>query len=361
MNDIRSTAETIKVQSATQKKDIIVVSGSNGLIGSALINRITESFQVVGLDHSGNPYPHKTVECVCMDITSEKSVQAAFERIKYIGVNKIASVVHLAAYYDFSGKPSPLYKKITVDGTERLLKILQQFEVEQFIFSSSLLVYKPTKPGIKITEDSPLEPKWDYPKSKVETEKILHEKRNHIPVLNFRIAGIYDEMADSIPIVNQIQRIYEKQLTSHLYPGDVTHGNPYLHLDDLISAISKAIEKRKSLPPEITINLGEPDTMSFMDLQQTIAELIYGKKWKTIIIPKWFAKAGAWLQNIFGNAFIKPWMIDMADDHMEIDISRANELLDWQPQHSLRNELPKIISALKANPEQWYKKNKLKK
>ncbi|MBO1687962.1 NAD-dependent epimerase/dehydratase family protein, partial [Clostridium butyricum] len=67
--------------------------------------------------------------------------------------------------------------KITVKGTERLIKFLQDFEVEQFIFSSSMLVYKSSSPGVKIVEESPLEPKWDYPKSKVTTEKILHEKR----------------------------------------------------------------------------------------------------------------------------------------------------------------------------------------
>ncbi len=54
-------------------------------------------------------------------------------------------------------------------------------------------------------------------------------------------------------------------------------------------------------------------------------------------------------------------MIDMADDHMEIDISKAKELLDWKPEHSLRNELPKMISVLKADPEKWYKQNKLNK
>jgi nucleoside-diphosphate-sugar epimerase len=33
--------------------------------------------------------------------------------------------------------------------------------------------------------------------------------------------------------------------------------------------------------------------------------------------------------------FIKPWMIPHADDHFELDITRARELLGWQPQHRL--------------------------
>jgi len=46
-------------------------------------------------------------------------------RIRYAYGERIASGIHLAAYYDFSGEPSPLYDEITVRGTERLLRALQ--------------------------------------------------------------------------------------------------------------------------------------------------------------------------------------------------------------------------------------------
>lgn len=129
------------------------------------------------------------------------------EKVRANFGNRIASVIHLAAYYDFSGKPSSLYQEITVGGTEKLLEVLKSFEVQQFVFSSSMLVYKPTKPGQPINEDWPLAPSWDYPQSKVETEKIISEKRGNIPSVILRIAGVYNEEGNSIPIANQIQRI----------------------------------------------------------------------------------------------------------------------------------------------------------
>ncbi len=52
-------------------------------------------------------------------------------------------------------------------------------------------------------------------------------------------------------------------------------------------------------------------------------------------------------------------MIDYADDHYALDISRAENLLNWTPQHSLRETLPKMIDALKADPIGWYRENKL--
>ncbi len=345
----------------TISKGLIVVTGSNGFIGSALINRLAETYSGIGLDIAFSTIAPKTYECVCMDITSEKSIRSAFERILFAYGNKITSVVHLAAYYDFSGKPSPLYKKINVEGTERFLNVLQEFEVEQFIFSGSLLVYKPVLPGEKIIEESLLEPQWSYPESKVETEKILFLRRGKIPVLDLRIAGIYNDAGNSLPIVNHIKRIYEKQISSHFFPGNTTHGSPFLHLDDLVEVIGRAIEKRKELPSEIIINLGEPETMSYIELQKTIGKLLYNKEWKTYTIPKILAKAGAWAQNFLNDEFIKPWMIDMADDHMELDITKAKKILEWEPNFSLRQTLPKIIQSLKADPESWYKKNKIEK
>jgi nucleoside-diphosphate-sugar epimerase len=70
---------------------------------------------------------------------------------------QIASVVHLAAYYDFSGEPSPKYDEVTVRGTERLLRAFQAFHIEQFIFSSTMLVHAPSEPGQRINEYWPIE------------------------------------------------------------------------------------------------------------------------------------------------------------------------------------------------------------
>lgn len=343
------------------EKELVVVSGSSGLIGTALINKLAEQYRVVGLDNIGYPFPPITAECVCINITSDESMKNAMNRIEYGYGNHVASVIHLAAYYDFSGRPSPLYENVTVQGTERLLRVLKGFKVDQFIFSSSMLVYKPSEPGQKITEDSPLEPKWDYPESKVKTEKILHEQRGDIPVMKLRIAGTYDERGNSIPITNQIQRIYENRITSHFYPGDRSHGNVFVHLEDVIDAILGAVNKRNELPEELTINIGEPETLSYGTLQNLIGKAVYGKEWNTNRIPKPLAKAGACVQDLFGDSFIKPWMVDLADDHYEIDISRARQLLGWEPKHSLRDTIPRMIGFLKTDPERFYKENDLRK
>lgn len=342
-------------------KSVVLVTGSSGLIGYSLCQLLAKHYQVLGFDRDGYPYPPPEAECVCVDLSSDRSVKCAFERVRYAYGERIASVIHLAAYYSFSGEPSPLYEKITVRGTERMLRELKNFEVEQFVFSSTELVHVPTVPGEPINEDSPIDPKWDYPKSKVETEKLIHEKHGSIPVVILRIAGVYTDCGESIPLAHQIQRIYERQITSKLYPGDITHGQAFVHLDDVLDALRRTIERRKQLPADTTIIIGEPETLSYDELQRTFGRLIHGEEWETREIPKAAAKTGAWLEDHvpFHDAFIKPWMIDRADDHYELDITRAREVLGWEPKHSLRDTLPKMVAALKANPEQFYCENKL--
>lgn len=343
------------------QKPVVVVTGSSGLIGCALCQLLAKDDQVVGFDRDGYPYPPAEAECVCVDMSADASVKRAFERVRHAYGERIASVVHLAAYYSFSGDQSPLYEKITVRGTERMLRELQNFQVEQFIFSSTELVHAPTEPGKPINEDSPLDPKWDYPKSKVETENLIHEKHGKIPVAILRIAGIYTDNCDSIPLAHQIQRIYERQITSKLYPGDITHGQAFVHLDDVLDALRSTIERRTQLPLETTMLIGEPETLSYDEMQRTLGRLIHNEEWETREIPKAAAKAGAWLEDHvpFHDAFIKPWMIDLADDHYELDITRARTLLGWEPKHWLRETLPQMVAALKADPEKFYCDNKL--
>ena len=347
--------------SRNNEKQVIIVTGSSGLIGSRIIKRLASDYRIVGLDKEGNQHPHRKADCINFDITDADSIKSTMERIRNGYGDKIASVIHLAAYYDFSGKPSPLYEEVTVKGTEKLIDALHDFQVDQFIFSSTNLIYKPTEPGKKINESSPVEPNWDYPESKVDTEELIRKKRGKMPVVLLRLAGVYDEWTHSIPIAHQIQRIYEKQFTSHFFSGDVTHGNVFLHMDDLLDAIEKTVDKRKSLPEEIAINIGEPVTPSYQQLQDKIGLLIHGEEWKTYEVPAPLAKAGAWTMDLFGDPFIKPWMIDRADDHYELDISRAEKLLGWTPKHNLPDTLPEMIKNLKADPEKWYEENKLEK
>lgn len=341
----------------------IVVTGSSGFIGRALCTALLhDGHRVVGLDRpDGNEPPPGVVSVPC-DLASTSSVEQAASKIAE-ALPQIASVVHLAAYYDFSGEPSPLYEEVTVRGTERLLHALEPLHAGQFIFSSTMLVHAPCEPGEHIDEDWMVDPTWDYPKSKLTTERLILAQRGELPVVLLRIAGVFTDDCDSIPLANQIQRIYERRLTARVFPGNIHTGQSYLHLSDLLVAVNDVIARRGELPAQSTMLLGEADPMTYDELQRSIASLIHGERdWDTVQIPKAVAKGGAWVQDKIPGVeepFIKPWMIDLADEHYALDITRAQALLGWSPKRRLRDTLPLMVAALSANPTAWYHRNKL--
>lgn len=345
------------------KDGVVLVTGSNGRIGSAVMQRLRKRFdQVVGFDRKAPALPPPDCTRISVDIGSDVSVREGLDLLRAHHGTKITAVVHLAAYYDFLGKPSPQYDAITVDGTARLLRGLREhFVVEQFVFSSTMLVHQPAEPGQVINEDWPLGPTWAYPESKVKTEALIRRERGPIPAVLLRFAGVYDDVCHSPPLANQIQRIYERQLASRLYSGSTSHGQAFIHLDDVVDAIERSIARRGQLPSEAAILIGEPQTLSYDELQHTFQRLIHHQSWESHHVPGFLAKAGAWLQDHLPgqDSFIKPWMIDRANDHYALDITRAKTLLDWTPQHSLRTTLPKMVAALLADPIGWYREHGL--
>lgn len=347
---------------AEGQKEVILITGCSGRIGFKAAERFSKDYQIVGFDVLLAAHL-PGVELVAMDMATDKGVQEALDYVMKNYGRRIASVIHLAAYYSFATKWSSQYDRITVEGTRRLLKGLQSFAVEQFIFSSSMLVHRPCHPGEKITEDSPLTTAWGYPLSKVQTEELIRKERGSIPSVILRIAGVYDDTCHSIPLSNQMQRVYENQLESHLFAGDVSHGASFVHMDDVIEALSLCVKRRSALPQELTLLIGEPETLSYDAIQRQMQRLLHGKEWKTWSVPKPIAKIGAWLQEhlpFMKKSFIKPWMIDFADDHYSLDISAAKKYLGWEPKHQLEKTIPLWAQELQKDPVMWYDENRLR-
>jgi len=349
----------------THDRDIVLITGAMGRIGRDLARRLGKRYRIVGLD-----LPAAAAgDCVACDLTDDASVDLALSEIEGTHGRRIASVIHLAAYFDFTGQDSPLYEAVNVEGTRRLLRALQAFEVEQFVFSSTMLVHAPVSSGELIDESSPLGPRWAYPRSKAETEEMIEEEAGGIPVLILRMAGLYDKQSAVPTLSHQIARIYERRLESHLYPGDMTAGQAFLHHDDMLDLFERAVDRRRELPARQTLLAGEPEVLNYGALQRQIAQLIHGDEdWDTRMVPDALARIGARLQveaePVVPDAydegqtpFIRPFMVDMASDHYALDISRARDVLGWEPQHRISERLETLTEALKTDPAGWYAAN----
>jgi len=348
------------------KKPIILITGAAGRIGSALTRSLQSEYFVVGLDL----VPAKEADLsYTFDLTSEESVQLVLEKMAQGRTRNIAAVIHLAAYFDFSGEDSPAYRAVNIDGTRNLLKALQAFDVERFIYSSTMLVHAPTVPGRKITEDSPLGPRWVYPQYKAETEAVIEKDAGGIPYTLLRLAGLYDDQTCVPTLAHQVARIYERNLQSHLGTGDTSVGQAFLHNEDMLDAFVRTVDRRQQLPQRHALLIGEDRTESYEALQNRIGELLHGAEdWRTIVVPRPLAKTGAWLEEKVAPVipedfekgqmpFIRPFMVELASDHYDIDTSQAEELLGWRPRHYIYEGLEKITASLKDDPAEWYGAN----
>lgn len=346
---------------------LVLVTGANGAIGSALVKALQGRYAAVGLDYKCQGSP---IECIEADISNLDSLTAAIAEFRKRHGDQLAAVVHLAAYYDFTGEENPLYRTVNVEGTGHLMAALQGLRVERLVYTGTMLVHKPTVPGLPLNEHSPLEPKWAYPKSKAEAEEAIRQGAGSMPYAILRLAGMYDEMCHAPTLAHQIQRIREGGLESHVFPGNTSHGQSFVHRDDLIDAIVRTIDARDRLPRQLTLLIGEPSVMSYEALQQELGQLIHGDAWATRSLPKPLAKVGAVAQDLLEKLtpdavdqgrkpFIRPFMVSLADDHFELDITRARQFLGWEPRHALRNELPNMVRNLQRDAAGFYRANKL--
>jgi nucleoside-diphosphate-sugar epimerase len=121
------------------------------------------------------------------------------------------------------------------------------------------------------------------------------------------------------------------------------------------------VECRHDLATQDRFLIGEPDLMSYVELQEEVGRLIHGKAWPTIRVPKIVANVGAkalrQLADDDEQQTVKPWMIELANEHYPIEISKARHQLGWEPQRRLKNTLPSIIDSLQEDPLRWCRVN----
>src|SRR5690606_6938184 len=347
-------------------KPIVLITGAAGNIGRSLADALVDAYQVVVLDRAGKKAPFPLIG---VDLGDQGWVDAAIEQFRREHGEHIASVIHLAAYFDFSGADHPLYTEVNVEGTRRLLRALQALTVQQFVFSGTMLVHAPGKPGQPISEAQPLAPAWAYPLSKAAAEEVIRAEHGAIPVVFLRLAGLYDETTSVPTLAHQIARIHARDLQSYFYAGPAGAGQSMLHREDMLDAFRRTIDRRSRLPDGISILIGEPGAIGYGALQDELGYLIHGSEdWPTLRLPQVAAAAGAWAQGqlepVVPDAldggekpFVKPFMMRLADDHYELDVRRARELLGWQPRHWIRDGLPAMVNAPKQDPAGWYKAN----
>ncbi|MEN9810304.1 MAG: hypothetical protein RLZZ488_1871 [Pseudomonadota bacterium] len=335
-------------------KPWIVVTGSSGLIGSELVNRLSEFYEVAALDVSPPRIRDEKgrVSYFEVDLGDPQAIREFFETNK----RPVQGLVNLAAYYNFLNRPS-LHCERLKRGLYELARAYRSLRLPEscFIQASSMACLEPVANGVLIGDDAESHPRWEYPRFKKESEDILRRELADENYVEMVLAGVYTDFCELVPLYQFIESHLRNKIQRFFYPGDGNQGLTYVHLSEVCEAIERQL-KAKVMRRRLLI--GEPEPTTYRQIATIIDLQIHGFVIPKIRVPKWFARFGAFiLSKLFKREFYQPWMIDFAQEHYHFSLQALSQQLNWTPSRRLRDELPAMIHNAKQKPEKWRELN----
>lgn len=152
------------------KPQRILITGHDGYLGSVMSPHLASSgYEVIGLD-SG-------FFSECTLVPDAQKIQAFRKDIRDLtpkDLEKIDAVIHLAALSnDPIGNLNDSWTEdINYRASVKLAELSRAAGVKRFLFSSSCIMYGAAD-TLVVNEDSPLDPKTEYARSKVKAEQAL--------------------------------------------------------------------------------------------------------------------------------------------------------------------------------------------
>ncbi len=311
-------------------RQTVLISGASGVIGTALIARLNKKYNIIGIDKILHKDRDNSVLWHKVDISDKKLLRNVFREIKVKTSGRIDYVFHLAAYYDMANKENRMYREVNENGTRYLLDNLISFNVNNFIFTSSTVVFKPTSSDEKLNEDSDLSTFMHYGNSKIAGEKIISEYRKKIKATIFRLSAVYSQDCRSIPLANQIAFIWKRCFGYRILPGKGVGGISYIHIKDVLDAFEKSMLMAKAIPSGSMMILSEENLLSNNELSDLISREINGKNLNLIHLPGWIVWLCIYAVSNFHSLtgryyFFKPWMLKLTDRKYLFNIDKAKK------------------------------------
>ena len=219
----------------------VLLTGASGGIGSEVLKQLYLSKK-----YTISVFDIKTPKSVKIFSAYSNEIEIIFGDISKLEDIKAACigkdiVIHLAAVIPPVADEQPkLAHKINVLGTENLVRLLEQYSPEAFLFySSSISIYgdRVANPNIKITDALIPSEGDEYAKTKIRTEKLIEKSK-----LNWSIFRLCAVMGNH-------------KVSKLMFHQPLNTSFEIATLEDTARAFVNAIEKRTELSKRI-FNLG---------------------------------------------------------------------------------------------------------
>jgi len=280
----------------------ILVTGGAGYIGShTCVELLNNNYDVIVVDNLCNSSKEslnrvktitgKEVTFYQQDILDESALANIFSE------HDIDAVIHFAGLKAVGESVEmPLeYYQTNLTGTLVLFKVMRDFNVKNFVFSSSATVYGDPH-TVPITEEFPLSATNPYGRSKLIIEEISHDlfvadSSWNIALLRYfnpvgaHKSGLIGEDPNDIPnnLIPYISQVaVGKREILSVFGGDYdtpdgTGVRDYIHVVDLARGHIKALEKLTSKPGLVIYNLGTGQGYSVLEMVRAIEKASHQK------------------------------------------------------------------------------------
>jgi len=148
----------------------VLVTGHRGYVGSVMTPILAQA----GLDVTGLDTGYFADCTLVPDQLAVPEIQKDLRDIQPFDLEGFDAVVHLAALSNdpIGNLNSTWTEEINAQGSIRLAELAKTAGVRRFLFSSSCIMYGMSEAAV-VNEDSPLDPKTDYARSKVISERAI--------------------------------------------------------------------------------------------------------------------------------------------------------------------------------------------
>lgn len=240
-------------------KKKILITGSEGFIGTHLKNHLKEKYEIIPFD---------------IRLGWEMDVRNRKNLIDFAKEQKPDFIIHLAANPDIIKSLDDTAGDLELNaiGTVNVLEAAKQAKPELVIFTSTAQVYGEPQQE-RMNENHPIAPKSPYAIAKYAAEEYcnFYFQKFEVPTVVFRFFNIYGPGQPSsvvVPaLINKISRA-DKEIEML---GSRDDSRDFIFVKDLCSAFESAIERR---PIGQVINIGSGEETRILELAQTIAGLM---------------------------------------------------------------------------------------
>lgn len=318
----------------------IVVTGGAGFVGSHIAARLlNDGHEVAVIDNLDPYYDLKLKEYNiehCREVGGERfsfvegsiTDEALVERV--VADHNVDIVYHEAAKAGVrpSVEEPKTYEENNVQGLLNVLSAAADHGVERVVNASSSSVYGVPE-YLPYDEDHPNRPKSPYAVTKLACEHYcnVYESLHDIVTVNLRYFTVYGpRMRPNMAISNFVSRCLNGE--PPVIYGDGEQTRDFTYIDDIVKANLALLDSDAG--DGETMNIGSSDNISIRQL----AEYVVKETSADVDIVHEEGK-------------------EADSRHTHADISKAKELVDYEPSYDIRQGVAQFIDWYETNRE-WY-------